>query len=154
MPVAVGILERCRNVPGVSRSVRLQQTSFLEPDGVEDLIVPEQVAARLNGLGDQRVGQPDSLRALNIKLAPQRNAGLFGQILQHRFGKLAIERRVDHDRPVDRHRLCRGYSLVFNPLEATSRAHAHGHGQPDEPAHQTRSHRETDSPTRLNRLHA
>ena len=133
MPVAVGILERRRNVPGVSRSVRLQQTSFLEPDGVEDLIVPEQVAAGLNGLGDQCVGQPDSLRALNIKLAPQRNAGLFGQILQHRFGKLSIERRVDHDRLVGRHRLCCGCSLVFNPLEAT--AHAHGHGRPNEPAH-------------------
>src|SRR5208282_4053440 len=51
-PVAVGVLKRRRNVLGVPRPVRLEQTSFLEADGVEDLIVPEQVATGLDGLGD------------------------------------------------------------------------------------------------------
>ncbi len=85
-------------VAGVAGMERGEQALLLEPQRVEDLVVPEQVAARPPGLGDDQVRQADRLGALDVELGEDPHAGPFAIRFQHRLGELAVERRVDDDR--------------------------------------------------------
>ena len=76
----------------------MQQAFVLEPQRIEDFIVPEEVAPGPAGFGDDRGSQADRLGALDVELREDLDPGLFAQITQHRLGKLLIERRVDDDR--------------------------------------------------------
>ena len=79
---------------------RREQALLLEPERVQDLVVPEQVATRLLGLGDDQVGQADGLGALDVKFGQDLDARPPGVIFEQRLGKLTIERRIDdHSRP-------------------------------------------------------
>ena len=75
-----------------------EQAFFLEPECVQDLVVPEQVTARPASLGNDRVGQADGLGALDVELGEETDARGLVIGIQNRLGKLAIEGRVDHDR--------------------------------------------------------
>ncbi len=55
-------------VAGVRRAERGEQPLLLEPERVEDLVVPEQVAPRPDRLGDDQVRQADRLGALDVEL--------------------------------------------------------------------------------------
>ncbi len=66
---------------------------------VEDLVVPEQVAPGPGGLGGDQVRQADGLGALDVELGQDRDPGPFRVRVQDRLGELAVERRVDDDRP-------------------------------------------------------
>ena len=50
---------------------------LLEPNRVEDLVVPEHVAARPAGLGDQGVRQADGLGAFDVELGQDVDARIW-----------------------------------------------------------------------------
>ncbi len=70
--------------------------------GIEDLVVPEQIAARPVALGKNRLGQSDRLGRLGVVLRFDDDARFAREIGENRLGKLLVERRV-HD---DFRRLC------------------------------------------------
>ncbi len=86
------------------RPERLEQAFVLEPQRIEDFIVPEKVAPGPAGLGDDRGGQANRLGALDVELREDPDAGLLAQVTQDRLGKLLVECRVDHDRLAGRPR--------------------------------------------------
>ena len=71
---------------------------LLEPQRVQDLVVPEQVAARPPRLGDDQVRQADGLRALDVELGQDADAAPLAVSFKHRLGELPVEGRVNDDR--------------------------------------------------------
>src|SRR5262249_47551595 len=69
----------------------------LQPDRLDDLVVPEDVGARMVLLEDQPLGEADRLRDLVVVLRRDVDAGLLRELLEDAGGMLLVERAVDDD---------------------------------------------------------
>ncbi len=76
---------------------RNEQAELLQSKRVQNLIIPEQVGPGAVGLGDDRVGQADRLRALDVVLRVDPVPRPRLVFSEDRLGKLAVKSRVDHD---------------------------------------------------------
>ena len=98
VPRALAASGTCAGIlVGRRRQIGIQQPPLLQPQRVEDLVVPEHVAPRAGGLGNDGLGQPDGLGRFDVELGQHPDAGFGGEILQDRLGEFRVERRVDHD---------------------------------------------------------
>ena len=80
--------------------IGVQQPLLLQPQRVEDLVVPEHIAPRAVRFLNDRIGQADGLRAFVVVFRQHRDAGRFLEFQQHRLGEFAVECRIDDDRIV------------------------------------------------------
>ncbi len=98
IPGAVLGLEAVGQVGRMLGVKRSEQALLLEPDRIQDLVVPEQVAPRLRRLGYDQVRQADGLGALDVKLGQYPHTSVLAVDFQDRIGKLAVKGRVDDNR--------------------------------------------------------
>ena len=69
MPVAIRGNKLFGIVARQGRTVRLEQTEFLQSNRVQDFVVPKQVTPRTGGVGNDLIRQPYGLVGLDIVLA-------------------------------------------------------------------------------------
>jgi len=75
----------------------LQQAFVPEPQGVQNFVVPKNVAARAAPLGANAIDQSDRLRRLRVINRAHLDAGPGSEVGQDRLGELPVERGVNHD---------------------------------------------------------
>ena len=102
---------RCQRMPGATRRAVHGRQLFvaggedtppvnrglLQSQRVQNLVVPEYVAARSRRFLDDRGGQADRLRGLGIELGQDRDAGDALEFLVDRLGEFSVERSIGDD---------------------------------------------------------
>ena len=82
---------------GVRAGVDVQQTQLLQPQRVQDLVVPEYVDSRTILRLDNFADQANRFLRLHIELSKHFYASLFFELIQDWLRKLFVQSRIDHD---------------------------------------------------------
>ena len=79
------------------RAIHIEQPESLEPESLENFVVPEEIAAWAAGLADNSLREADGFGRFGVETGLDDDACFLGKIVKNLFRKFAIEGRVNYD---------------------------------------------------------